>query len=99
MTPEAKLAAVLAADAPPTGDRLFQVAVALKIALRRAWLSAAAVLPWAILSTAVLWLLRTPLAEGSVALEGVLAPAGVAIAMGASAFVVVRELGRRVNAA
>lgn len=61
MTPEQKLAALFAAEAPPARDYAFQVAVAQRIAARRAWLTVAALAPWAIAAAAVLWALA-PLA-------------------------------------
>lgn len=58
MTPEDKLNALFAADRPTTPDYLFQTALAQKVALRRAWLTVAATVPWAIAAIACLWALQ-----------------------------------------
>ena len=55
MTPERKLAALFAAEAPPARDFAFQAAVARRIAARRAWMTVVALLPWTIAATALLW--------------------------------------------
>jgi len=69
MTPEQKLAVLFAAEAPPARDYAFQAGVAQRIAVRRAWLTVAALLPWAIAAMAVLWALAPvlgPATEGLV---------------------------------
>ena len=58
MTPEDKLNALFAAERPKTPDYLFQAAVAQKMAVRRAWLTVLAMLPWAIAAAAGLWALQ-----------------------------------------
>jgi len=62
MTPEQKLAALFAAEAPPRRDYAFEVEVAGRIARRRAWMTVAALLPWAVVAGLVLWVLH-PLLE------------------------------------
>ena len=58
MTPEQKLATLLAVEAPPRRDYAFEVEVARRIARRRAWLTVAALLPWVVVSGIVLWALQ-----------------------------------------
>lgn len=62
MTPEQKLAALFAAEAPSRRDYAFEVEVAGRIARRRAWLTVVALLPWLVVSGIVLWALH-PLLE------------------------------------
>lgn len=62
MTPDQKLAALFAAEAPPRRDYAFEVEVAVRIARRRAWMTVAALLPWAVVTGLVLWVLH-PLLE------------------------------------
>ncbi len=45
MTPERKLELLLGTARPPAGDPIFEARVMTRVAWRRAWLSAAAVLP------------------------------------------------------
>ena len=58
MTPEQKLAALFAVEAPARRDYAFEVVVAERIARRRAWLTVAALLPWLVVSGIVLWALH-----------------------------------------
>lgn len=58
MTPEDKLNALFAAERPKTPDYVFQTAVAQKMAVRRAWLTVAASVPWAVAAMACLWALQ-----------------------------------------
>lgn len=57
MTPEQKLSALFAAEAPPARDYAFQAQLAEAIALRRAWMTVAALVPWVIAAIAILWAL------------------------------------------
>jgi len=57
MTPDAKLKAFFATQTPPARDYGFEAEVARRIALRRAWLTAAAVVPWAAVGTLLLWVM------------------------------------------
>lgn len=57
MTPEQKLSALFAAEAPPARDLGFEARMAQAIALRRAWMTVAALVPWAVAAAAVLWAL------------------------------------------
>lgn len=66
MTPDRKLQALFAEDAPPARDYAFEAAVAQRVARRRAVLSVVAMIPWAIVAACVLWGLRpvvAPLGE------------------------------------
>ncbi|NBB53451.1 hypothetical protein GVN24_34810 [Rhizobium sp. CRIBSB] len=58
MTPEDKLNALFAAERPRTPDYGFQAAVAQKLALRRAWLTVLASVPWAMAAMSGLWALQ-----------------------------------------
>jgi hypothetical protein len=88
MTPEKKLHALFAAETPPARDYVFQAQVAQRIALRRAWLTVAALAPWSVAGVAILWALTPvvdPLGEDIAALipaAGMLA--GVAVSAGAA---------------
>jgi hypothetical protein len=91
MTPEQKLQALFAAEAPPARDYAFQVRVAQRIALRRAWMTVAALIPWGVAAVAILWALIPvvgPLGEDVAALlpaaamlAGVAVSAALALAM------------------
>lgn len=91
MTPEQKLQALFAAEAPPARDYAFQVRVAQRIALRRAWMTVAALVPWGVAAVAILWALIPvvgPLGEdvasllpAAAMLAGVAVSAALALAM------------------
>ncbi len=55
MTPEQKMAALFAADAPPARDFAFEVRTAQRIAARRLWARIAAMLPLTVAAAAGLW--------------------------------------------
>ncbi len=57
MTPEQKLHLLLAHATPPARDFVFMTDVARRVALRRAWWGAAAMLPWLAISCVLLWAL------------------------------------------
>lgn len=57
MTPEQKLDLLLGRAAPPARDFGFQADLAQRVALRRAWWRAAALLPWLMISCVVMWAL------------------------------------------
>ena len=75
MTPEQKLALMLAADTPVTPDRVFVAEVARRIALRRAIMTVLALVPWAVAAAALLWALRPAVAKLSGELASSLVPA------------------------
>jgi hypothetical protein len=80
MTPEQKLAAIFAAEAPPRRDYAFEVEVAERIARRRAWLTVAALLPWLVVSGIVLWALHPLLETVSWELVPLIRPVAVILA-------------------
>jgi hypothetical protein len=98
MTPEQKLQALFAAETPPARDYVFQAQLAQRIALRRAWMTVAALVPWVVAGVAILWALIPvvgPLGEDIAALTpaaGMLA--GVAVSAAAALW-----LSRRFSAA
>lgn len=55
MTPEEKLAALFAAEAPPARDLAFEARVAQRVAARRAWTRGLAATPLAVAAAAALW--------------------------------------------
>lgn len=98
MTPEEKLQALFAADALPARDYAFQARIAQRIALRRAWMTVAALVPWGVAAVAILWALIPvvgPLTEDIAALIPV---AGMLAGVAVSA-VAALALARRFSAA
>lgn len=83
MTPEQKLAAVFAAEAPPRRDYAFEVVVVERVARRRAWLTVAALLPWLVVSGIVLWALQGVVVRVAGELVSVIQP--LALVFGAAA--------------
>jgi hypothetical protein len=95
MTPEQKLSTLLRSPAAPARDYDFEVRVARAIALRRAWMTVAAMAPWTIAAAAALWALQpvigpasADLASAAPALGALLATAAVTM----SGLAVVRRL-------
>lgn len=103
MTPEQKLSALFAADAPPARDYAFEADVAERIARRRAWLTIAALAPWAIVAGIVLWALQPVLAGLSVELATLIQPLAIVLGVSAAAIAAglwaVNGLQRRVRVA
>jgi hypothetical protein len=98
MTPEQKLQALFAAEAPPARDYAFQAQLAQRIALRRAWMTVAALIPWGVAAVAILWALIPvvgPLGEDIAALI----PAAGMLAGAAVSAVAALWLSRRFSAA
>lgn len=83
MTPEQKLSALFAAEAPPARDYGFQARMAQAIALRRAWMTVAALVPWVVAAVAILWALIPVVGPMSDSLGPALQPA-VAMLAGAA---------------
>ncbi len=75
MTPEQKLALMLAAETPKVPDRVFVAEVARRVALRRAIMTVLALVPWAVAAAALLWALRPAVAKLSGELASTLVPA------------------------
>lgn len=88
MTPEQKLQALFAAEALPARDYAFQARIAQRLALRRAWMTVTALVPWVVAAVAILWALIPvvgPLAEDIAALIPAAAMlAGVAVSAAAA---------------
>lgn len=97
MTPERKLAALFAAEAPPARDYLFEARMAQAIALRRAWMTVAALVPWAVAAVAVLWALIPVVGPMRDSLGEALRPAAAMLAGAAFTAVGALWLSRRVN--
>jgi hypothetical protein len=95
MTPEDKLAALFAAEAPPARDHIFQAAVAERIARRRAWATVGAMTPWAVAAASALWGLRPVIEPLSASLGEALAPAGAMLVMAAMTAVAGAWMTRR----
>jgi len=101
MTPEQKLAALFAAETPPARDYAFRARMARAIALRRAWMTVAALVPWAVAAVAVLWALIPVVGPLSDSLGAALQPAaamlaGAAVTAGAAMWLS-RRFGRGVR--
>ena len=95
MTPEQKLSALFAAEAPPARDYAFQARMAQAIALRRAWMTVAALVPWTVAAVAMLWALIPVVGPMSDSLGEALAPAASMLAGAAVTAVVALWLSRR----
>jgi hypothetical protein len=83
MTPEQKLSALFAAEVPPAREYGFQARMAQAIALRRAWMTVAALVPWVVAAVAILWALVPVVGPLSDSLGPALQPA-VAMLAGAA---------------
>ena len=99
MTPERKLAALFAAEAPPARDYAFQARVAQRIAARRAWMTVGALVPWAVAASAVLWGLSPVVAPFTDSIEAAIQPTAMVLAVGAGTLLAARWLSRRFSAA
>lgn len=97
MTPEQKLSALFAADAPPARDYAFQARLAQAIALRRAWMTMAALAPWAVAAVAVLWALIPVVGPMADSLGPALRPAATMLAGAAVTAVAALWLARRLS--
>lgn len=95
MTPEQKLAALFAAEAPPARDYGFEARMAQAIALRRAWMTVAALVPWAVAAVAVLWALIPVVGPMSESLGTALQPAAAMLAGAAVTAAAALWLSRR----
>ena len=99
MTPDRKLDALFAAEAPPARDYAFQARVAQRIAARRAWMTVGALVPWVIAASAVLWGLSPVVAPFTDSMEAAIAPTAVVLAVGGATLLVARWMARRFSAA
>ena len=97
MTPEQKLSALFAAEAPPARDYVFQARMAEAIALRRAWMTVAALVPWTVAAAVLLWALIPVVGPMADSLGSALQPAAAILAGAAVTLVVALGLSRRFN--
>jgi hypothetical protein len=95
MTPEQKLSALFAAEAPPARDYAFQARMAQAVALRRAWMTVAALVPWAVAAVAVSWALIPVIGPMSESLGAALQPAAAMLAGAGVTAVAALWLSRR----
>lgn len=95
MTPEQKLAALFAAETPPARDYAFQTRMAQAIALRRAWMTVAALVPWSVAAIAILWALVPVVGPVRESLGAALQPAAAMLAGAAVTAVAALWLSRR----
>ena len=96
-TPEQKLAALFDAEAPPVRDYAFQARMAQAIALRRAWMTVAALVPWAVAAVAVSWALIPVVGPMTDSLGTALQPAAAMLAGAAVTAVAALWLSRRLS--
>ncbi len=95
MTPEQKLSALFAAEAPSARDYGFQARMAQAIALRRAWMTVAALVPWGVAAIAILWALAPVIDPVADSLTVALAPAATMLAGSAVTALAALWLARR----
>ncbi|MEY4555276.1 MAG: hypothetical protein RL093_395 [Pseudomonadota bacterium] len=95
MTPEQKLSALFAAEAPRARDYAFQARMAQAIALRRAWMTVGALVPWVVAAVAALWALIPVVGPMSDSLGSALQPAAAMLAGAAVTAVVALWMSRR----
>ena len=98
MTPESKLDSLFAADAPSARDYAFEAEVARRVALRRAWLTAAATAPWAIVGTVLLWALVRSIGPALETTAEALAPTAMAATIATTGVIAPLWLSRRFSA-
>jgi len=99
MTPEQKLAALFAAEAPPARDYAFQARVAERIAARRAWMTVGALVPWIVAASTLLWGLSPVVAPLAESLAVAIQPTVVVLAIGGATLLAARWLTRRFSPA
>ena len=83
------------AEAPPARDYAFQVRMAQAVALRRAWMTVAALVPWVVAAVALLWALVPVVGPMTDSLSEALAPAATMLAGAAVTAVAALWLSRR----
>ena len=99
MTPEQKLAALFAAEAPPVRDYAFQARVGERIAARRAWMTLAALAPWVVAAAALLWALAPVIPPFADHLAAAIQPMAMVLAIAGVTALAARWLTRRFSAA
>lgn len=97
MTPEEKLSALFAAEAPPAPDYSFQARMAKAIALRRAWMTVVALVPWVVAAVATLWALTPVVGPMSESLGSALQPAAGMLACAAVTAAAALWMSRRLS--
>ena len=90
LTPDQKLAALLAQQAPPPRDPVFCAEVMQRVARRRAWARVGAAAPWAMVAGLLVWALQ-PVVGPSMAdmSDSLVLPAAI---LGATAVLVLASL-------
>ncbi|HZW16221.1 MAG TPA: hypothetical protein VFF66_08205 [Brevundimonas sp.] len=99
MTPDQKLEALFSADRPPARDFAFEIEVARRVAMRRAWLTAGALVPWSVVAAFLLWALDAALTPIIGGLADTALPLAMALTLAGSAAVAAIWLTRRFSAA
>ncbi|HYC69458.1 hypothetical protein [Brevundimonas sp.] len=99
MTPDQKLEALFAADRPPARDYAFEVEIARRVAKRRAWLTALALLPWSGVAALLLWALDAALAPVFGGLAAAAVPLAMPLALAGTGVAAAVWLTRRFSAA
>ncbi len=99
MTPEAKLAALLAAAEAPQRDYAFEAEVARRVALRRAWLTVFALVPWAIVGAVLLWGLSRSIGPALATAGEALTPLGLTLTAAGAGAALALWLSRRFSPA
>ena len=99
MTPDQKLEALFSADRPPPRDYAFEVEVARRVAMRRAWFTALALAPWSGVAALLLWALDAALAPIVGGLADASVPLAMALTLAASGVAAALWLARRFSAA
>jgi len=99
MTPEAKLEALLAAAEPPARDYAFEAEVARRVALRRAWLTVFAMVPWAVTGAVLLWGLSRSVGPALAAAGQSLTPVALTLAVAATGVAAALWLSKRLGPA
>ena len=99
MTPDQKLQALFSADRPPARDYAFEAEVARRVAVRRAWLTALALVPWSGIAALLLWALDSALEPvvGDLAVSTV--PLAMALTLAGSSVAALLWLTRRFSPA
>lgn len=96
-TPEDRLAALFAEQAPPLRDPVFTAAVMERAARRRALARVGSAVPWAIAGGLVLWSVQPVLSHSAEALAAALAPAAAVLGFTAVAVVAGLMTARRLG--
>jgi len=98
MTPDQTLEALFAADRPPARDYVFEVEVARRVAVRRAWTTALALVPWCGIVGLLLWTLDMALEPVVGQLAASAVPLAMALTLAGSGVAAALWLTRRFSA-